>query len=74
MRIQNITPVIAKRYLNEAVRRRTLFLRGPSGIGKSEVVFQASKLLSDHVTNWHGVIDLRLAQMDPTDLRGVPFI
>tara|TARA_B110000977_G_scaffold90910_1_gene120697 strand:+ start:2372 stop:3379 length:1008 start_codon:yes stop_codon:yes gene_type:complete len=74
MRIQNITPVIAKRYLNEAVRRRTLFLRGPSGIGKSEVVFQASKLLSDHVTNWHGVIDLRLAQMEPTDLRGVPFI
>jgi hypothetical protein len=74
MRIQNITHVIAKRYLNEAVRRRTLFLRGPSGIGKSEVVFQASKLLSDHVTNWHGVIDLRLAQMEPTDLRGVPFI
>ena len=74
MRIQNITPVIAKRYLNEAVRRRTLFLRGPSGIGKSEVVFQASKLLSDHVTNWQGVVDLRLAQMEPTDLRGVPFI
>ena len=46
MRIQNITPVIAKRYLNEAVRRRTLFLRGPSGIGKSEVVFQANKLLA----------------------------
>jgi hypothetical protein len=74
MRIQNVTPVLAKRYLNEAVRRRTVFLRGPSGIGKSQVVFQTSDLLKEHVTNWQGVVDLRLAQMEPTDLRGVPYI
>ena len=74
MRIAHVTPIIAKRYLNEATRRRTLFLRGPSGIGKSEVVYQASQLLAEHVKDWHGVVDLRLAQMDPTDLRGIPHV
>lgn len=74
MRIQHVTPIIVKRYLNEATRKRTLFLRGKSGIGKSEVVFQAAKLLGEHIEDWQGVIDLRLAQMDPTDLRGVPCV
>ena len=73
MRIAHITPLVAKRYINVASRRRTLFLRGASGIGKSEVVFQASELLKQHVEGWQGVIDLRLAQMEPTDLRGIPF-
>lgn len=74
MRIQHVTPILVKRYLNEATRRRTVFLRGPSGIGKSEVVYQTSNLLAEHVPNWRGVVDLRLAQMDPTDLRGVPHV
>ena len=74
MRIQHVTPILVKRYLNENTRKRTVFLRGPSGIGKSEVVFQTSDLLAQHVKNWRGVIDLRLAQMDPTDLRGIPHV
>lgn len=74
MRIAHICPIIVKRYLNEKTRARTLFLRGKSGIGKSDVVFQASDLLSQHVDNWKGVVDLRLAQMDPTDLRGIPHV
>jgi len=74
MRISHVTPILVKRYLNENTRKRTTFLRGPSGIGKSEIVFQTSKLLGEHVTNWHGVVDLRLAQMDPTDLRGIPHV
>jgi hypothetical protein len=74
MRIQHVTPILVKRYLNENTRRRTVFLRGPSGIGKSEVVFQTSALLAEHVPNWRGVVDLRLAQMDPTDLRGIPHV
>lgn len=73
MRIAHIVPVIAKRYTHAAARRRTLMLKGPSGIGKSETVFQASNMLSKHVEGWQGVIDLRLAQMEPTDLRGIPF-
>jgi hypothetical protein len=74
MRIQHVTPILVKRYLNEKTRRRAVFLRGPSGIGKSEVVFQTSALLGEHVQNWKGVVDLRLAQMDPTDLRGIPHV
>lgn len=68
MRISHVVPVLVKKYLNPQARRRTTFLRGPSGIGKSDVLFQTSDLLAEHVSNWQGVIDLRLAQMDPTDL------
>lgn len=74
MRIKHVTPIIVSRYLNADTRKRTLFLRGPSGIGKSEVVFQAAQMLSEHVPNWQNVVDLRLAQMDPTDLRGIPHV
>ena len=47
--------------------KRPLFLWGPPGIGKSEVVAD--------ITNELGglMIDLRLGQMDPTDIRGIPF-
>lgn len=74
MRIQHVTPILVKRYQNEKTRKRPVFLRGPSGIGKSEVVFQTSDLLSQYINNWRGVIDLRLGQMDVTDMRGVPFV
>lgn len=72
MRIGHIVPLIAKRYTNEATRKRALFLKGKSGIGKSQTIAQASELLSQHIPNWKGVIDLRLSQMEPTDLRGIP--
>lgn len=68
MRISHVTPILVKRYLNENTRKRTTFLRGPSGIGKSEIVFQTSAMLAEHIPDWKGVIDLRLAQMEPTDL------
>ena len=40
---------------------------GPPGVGKSQIVSQ--------VAAKHGVpmIDLRLSQMEPSDLRGIPF-
>lgn len=74
MRIQHVTPILVKRYLNEATRKRTVFLRGKSGIGKSDVVKQTSDLLAQHIDDWRGVIDLRLAQMDVTDVRGIPHV
>lgn len=74
MRIKHTLPIIVKRYLNPKTRARTLALMGKSGIGKSDVVFQASAMLAQHVDNWKGVVDLRLAQMDPTDLRGIPHV
>lgn len=47
--------------------KRPIFLWGPPGIGKSDVVAQ--------ITNDLGglMIDLRMAQMEPTDIRGIPF-
>lgn len=40
---------------------------GPPGIGKSQIVAQVAA--QHHVP----VIDIRLSQMEPTDLRGIPF-
>jgi len=48
-------------------RKRPVFLWGPPGIGKSELVAGIAKEMKGHI------IDLRLAQMDPTDIRGIPF-
>jgi hypothetical protein len=47
--------------------KRPLFLWGPPGIGKSEVVADIANELGGFM------IDLRLGQMDPTDIRGIPF-
>lgn len=48
-------------------KQRPVFLWGPPGIGKSELVEGMTKDLG-------GIMyDLRLAQMDPTDIRGIPF-
>lgn len=74
MRIGHIVPMIAKRYTNEQVRKRAVFLKGKSGIGKSDAVRQASALLAEFIPNWQGVIDLRLSQKEPTDLGGVPYV
>ena len=43
------------------------FIWGAPGIGKSSIVKQIAKELSI------GFIDLRLALLDPTDLKGIPF-
>ena len=48
-------------------KKRPLFLWGPPGIGKSEVVDGITRDLNGFM------IDLRLGQMDPTDIRGVPY-
>ena len=47
--------------------QRPVFLWGPPGIGKSELVEQIAEDMG-------GVVyDLRLGQMEPTDIRGIPF-
>ena len=48
-------------------KNRPLFLWGPPGIGKSELV--------ESITSELGglMIDLRLGQMEPTDIRGIPY-
>lgn len=65
--------------------KKSLFVWGATGIGKSETVRQASKELaqelkleySDSIRDINDetkfcVIDVRLSQMDPSDLRGIP--
>lgn len=47
--------------------KRPVFLWGPPGIGKSELVEGITKEMGGYM------IDLRLGQMEPTDLRGIPF-
>ena len=47
--------------------KRPLFLWGPPGIGKSELVESIARELG-------GIMyDCRLGQMEPTDIRGIPF-
>ena len=48
-------------------KKRPAFLWGPPGIGKSEVVEGIARGMNGFM------IDLRLGQMDPTDIRGVPY-
>jgi hypothetical protein len=47
--------------------RRPIFLWGPPGIGKSELVAGITDELNGLM------IDMRLGQQDPTDIRGIPF-
>jgi hypothetical protein len=47
--------------------KRPVFLWGPPGIGKSELI----EGIADEMNAL--VIDLRLGQMEPTDLRGIPY-
>ena len=47
--------------------KRPVFLWGPPGVGKSELIADLTEELGGYM------IDLRLGQMEPTDLRGIPF-
>jgi hypothetical protein len=63
-----ITSVQARKAILTAFKaKRPVFLWGPPGIGKSEVVAEIAEELGG------AVIDLRMAQMEPTDIRGIPY-
>ena len=63
-----ITSVQARKALLKAFQsKRPVFLWGPPGIGKSEVVSEVTDELGGLM------IDLRMAQMEPTDIRGIPY-
>jgi hypothetical protein len=65
---RTVTSVQARRALLKAFKiKRPVFLWGPPGIGKSELVEGITEELNGFM------IDLRLGQMDPTDIRGIPF-
>jgi len=63
------TPAALERFLEALVRagvRTSLMIWGPPGIGKSSIVEAVSKRLNLQL------VDLRLSQLAPTDLRGLP--
>ena len=65
---RTVTAVEARRSIDRAFSvQRPIFLWGPPGIGKSELVEGIAK---EHEG---AMIDLRLGQMEPTDIRGIPF-
>jgi hypothetical protein len=65
---RTVTSAQARKSLLKAFQvKRPLFLWGPPGIGKSELVEGIAAELCGLM------IDLRLGQMEPTDIRGIPF-
>ncbi len=68
MRPAQLAIVLDREFLStEAGHHTPVMLWGPPGVGKSQLVAQ--------VAARHGapVIDIRLSQMEPSDLRGIPF-
>lgn len=63
-----VTSEQARRAVKVAFKtQRPVFIWGPPGIGKSEMIEELAEELGGLM------IDLRMAQMEPTDLRGIPF-
>ncbi len=68
MRPAQLFQILEQEYLSAEQGAHTpVMIWGPPGIGKSQLVAQ--------VADKHGtpMIDIRLSQMEPSDLRGIPF-
>jgi hypothetical protein len=68
MRPAHLSLILDQEFLSTLEGHHTpVMLWGPPGVGKSQIVSQ--------VAARHGVpvIDVRLSQMEPSDLRGIPF-
>jgi hypothetical protein len=65
---RTVGPRDAKRAIQKCFnKQRPLFLWGPAGIGKSDIVKQIGEDIGAHV------IDIRLSLWEPTDIKGVPY-
>lgn len=68
MRPPHLTAILERGFLSTSDNRPTpVMMWEPPGIGKSQIVAQVA---AQHEAP---VIDIRLSQMEPTDLRGIPF-
>lgn len=66
--IRTSSPNAAKKVISAAFdTKRPLFLWGPPGIGKSDIVHQVGTAMNAHV------IDVRLSLWEPTDIKGIPY-
>jgi hypothetical protein len=67
--IRTVSPNKAKASLRHAMnKKRPIFLWGPPGIGKSDIVAQVTNELANSL-----LIDIRLSLWDPTDIKGIPY-
>jgi len=65
---RTVGPSGAKKSLRKAFKnQRPIFLWGPPGIGKSDIIKQLGTELDAHV------IDVRLSLWEPTDIKGIPY-
>lgn len=68
MRPAHISNVLEREFLSTREGHHTpVMLWGPPGVGKSQMIAQVGQRHSIPV------IDIRLSQMEPSDLRGIPF-
>jgi len=66
--VRQLGPKAAKKSIRHAIKmRRPVFLWGPPGIGKSDIVKQIGNEASREV------VDVRLALWEPTDIKGIPY-
>ena len=67
--LRTVTPNKAKKSIEHALKKkRPIFLWGPPGIGKSDIVGQ----ITNDLGNSH-LIDIRLSLWEPTDIKGIPY-
>ena len=65
---RTVGPKSAKNALRKAFKnQRPIFIWGPPGIGKSDIIKQLGLELDAHV------IDIRLSLWEPTDIKGIPY-
>ena len=65
---RTVGPKNAKKSLRKAFKsKRPIFMWGPPGIGKSDIIKQLGTELDAHV------IDVRLSLWEPTDIKGIPY-
>lgn len=67
--IDSVGPSMLKNMIRESIRiRQPLMIWGQPGIGKSDTVAQVAQELN------RPLIDIRLPLLEPTDMRGIPYL
>ena len=67
--VRTVTPNNAKKSILRAFnKKRPIFLWGPPGIGKSDIVAQITNSFVNSK-----LIDIRLSLWEPTDIKGIPY-
>ncbi|MDD5240679.1 MAG: AAA family ATPase [Sulfuricella sp.] len=68
MRPAQLSTILDREFLSAREGQHTpVMLWGPPGVGKSQIIAQVA---ARHAVP---IIDIRLSQMEPTDMRGIPF-